>query len=438
MQNAGVRVPRSQVHPSQIDEFVSDKPARFVRRGTTLILLVIVSVLALSSLIRYPDVLEGTAILTTDPLPVQLYVTGNARLMKLHVESNGGVKQGAPILEFENPTGLNAILVLGRFVDSVFSALTRNDVSTLKKLSQIEYGNLGEGQRIFNSLSDAINAFVLQSESDIYSFRRKNLLDQGEQFQKISAVNNVEGQLSSEELNDARLQFLSTEKLYQDKVISRKEYHEELSKLRQKRLLTESQKRGGLQHNAVISENEKALLNLQYESLEKTQLQTWRIREQVRELQNFIQDWKLKFLLLAPYSGVVHFSHPLQQYEQLHADENLGALIPDRFHYIASLQIPAKGAGKLHPGQEAQIFLDQFPVDEFGYLTGRVKEVSVLSNATEKGNFYRVDISMPDSLLTSFKHRIPFSGSMSGRARVITKDRNLLERLASGLTGKMQ
>ncbi len=41
-------------------------------------------------------------------------------------------------------------------------------------------------------------------------------------------------------------------------------------------------------------------------------------------------------------------------------------------------------------------------------------------------------VAFPDSLITSYGRTVPFGGEMTGKARIITKDRNLLQRLVSG------
>ena len=43
---------------------------------------------------------------------------------------------------------------------------------------------------------------------------------------------------------------------------------------------------------------------------------------------------------------------------------------------------------------------------------------------------------LPCTLLTSYKKQIPFNPEMTATARIITKDRNLLQRLVAGV-GKM-
>ncbi|MFA6150307.1 MAG: hypothetical protein WC716_03235 [Chitinophagaceae bacterium] len=46
---------------------------------------------------------------------------------------------------------------------------------------------------------------------------------------------------------------------------------------------------------------------------------------------------------------------------------------------------------------------------------------------------YRIYVQLPDTLITSYNKKIPFNPEMTATARIITKDRNLLQRLVAGV-----
>ncbi|MBS1588153.1 MAG: HlyD family efflux transporter periplasmic adaptor subunit [Bacteroidetes bacterium] len=421
----------SHVAPA-LDEIISNKPGYFVRKGTLIICGILCLLIAGMWFIRYPDVLEGSGVLTTDPLPISLKAQATGRLMRLYGSDNSNVSQGQPIAEIENTTGLDAIQVLDKYADSVLSALQRNDVVTLSQLAKADYKTLGDGQRIYNSLVDALNAYVLQKSSGIYAHRSANLQHQNNQYQSLSAISNQERQMIDEELVQAVERFKGNEQLYRDKVISKQEYFDEAARLRQKKLSLEAQKRAGLQNKLAINSNDKQLIDLAYDKEVKENTQSATIREQVRNLQNFVQDWKLKYLLIAPFNGTIHFNRPLQQNEPINGGEELFAVVPTKYQYTATAQVPTQGAGKTAVGQQVHILLDQYPVNEYGYISGEVKDIALLPQQTKDGkSAYRVTVSLSDSLTTSHHKPIAFTGSMIGSARIITKDRNLLQRIFS-------
>lgn len=419
-----------------LDEIISSKPGYFVRNGMSVICCILLLLAAGTWLIRYPDVLEGTTTLTSDPLPIHLNAQATGRLMRLYCPDNSSVLKNQPIAELENSTGFDAIQILSKYVDSVQAALRHNDGTALKALAQADYNNLGDGQRSYNSLVDALSIMVLQQEAHIYSRRTTNLHQQISQYRGLSMVSSEERKLIDEELDQADERFKANEKLYQEKVISRQEYYDEAEKLRQKKLSLEAQRRAGIQQQIAIAGNDKQLMDLEYDRTEKEHTQSTAIREQIRNLQNFIQDWKLKYLLSAPFNGTLHFTRPLQQNQQLTAGDDLFGVIPEHYQYIASIQVPALGAGKVAMGQKVQILLDQYPSNEFGYIVGAVQEIAVLPQANDGKSFYRVTVGVPgSSLVTAYHRHLAFTGSMTGTARIIVKDRNMLQRLAASFAG---
>lgn len=81
--------------------------------------------------------------------------------------------------------------------------------------------------------------------------------------------------------------------------------------------------------------------------------------------------------------------------------------------------------------------LDNFPYNEFGFLEGTISKRSTLPE-TAKGETgvqsrYRVYVKLSDTLLTNYHKDIPFSPEMTATARIITRDRNLLQRLMAGI-----
>ncbi len=428
---------------SAVQEIISANPGYFVRKGTIIIFAILCVIIAGMYFIRYPDMLEGAATLTTDPLPIRLKSSTGGRIQKLFVVEDAVVLKDQPIAELENSTGYDKAQQLSAIADSTLTALERKDINGLSVIGHTTLSSLGEGQGIFNNLVDAISSYVLVQNQHIYAKRSAGLQSQTARYQSMSSIGNKEKALIMEELRQADERFKANEKLYNDKVISRQEYFDEAAKLRQKKLALEQQTRSALQNSASIADNNKQQADIAYEQTEKEASQLAAIRGQVRNLQNFVQSWKLKYLLYAPYKGKMHFLRPLQVNETINAGEEIGAVVPANFSYIAYVNIPAQGSGKIKQGQKAHLMLDQFPYNEYGYLEGRVGSISVLpqtadnssSLGTQKSAVYRVSIVLPDTLVTSYHRKVSFNPEMTAQARIITKDRNLLQRLLSGFAG---
>ncbi|PZF74431.1 HlyD family secretion protein [Taibaiella soli] len=421
-----------------LDEIISSKPGYLVRKGTAIIMVVLGLLIAGAGFIHYPDVLEGAVMVTTDPLPIELKAQASGRVERLFIHENDLVAKNTVIAEIENNTGLQNIQILEERIDSILSALQQNDLIVLNRFTIENLQSLGDGQTAYNQLLQNLSAYLLVKQQHVFGKRMDNIQLQNSQYQKLAVINKEETELINSELKQAAEQFKANEKLYNEKVISRQEYFDEAAKLRQKQLSLEQQKRGRVQNSINISDNSKQLFEMTYNKEEKENTLILGIREQIRNLQNFTTTWRRQFLITAPYSGNIYWLRPLQSNELVNAGEALFSIVPDKFHYLAYVQLSANGLGKIKKAQTTHLLLDHFPYNEYGYLKGTVTSVSMIPQSpgtTQEAGAatYRAIVALPDSLVTSYHKKIPFSPEMSGTARIITKDRNLLERLLSFL-----
>src|SRR5690606_16633695 len=145
--------------------------------------------------------------------------------------------------------------------------------------------------------------------------RSAGLEQQRASYQRLHNLRSAEQRSIQEGLAQADERLRANEQLYTDRIISRQEYYEEGERLRQQKLALQAQERAGLQNTIADAGTTKALqeLRLEQESLESDR--SLAVRECVRNLQNFTQDWRRKYLLLMPYPGHLHFLRPLQRNE---------------------------------------------------------------------------------------------------------------------------
>lgn len=93
--------------------------------------------------------------------------------------------------------------------------------------------------------------------------------------------------------------------------------------------------------------------------------------------------------------------------------------------FLAWLKTPAQNSGKIKVGQKVKLSLQDFPDNEYGVLQGRISRISSVTD--EEGN-YIMEVSLPNSLITSYKKAIPFRQEMQANASIITEDLRLIER----------
>jgi len=431
-----------------IQEIIAAKPGWMLRHASGIIILVLIGVIFILSLIPFPDTLEGPATITTSPLPLHIHANNTGRLQQLFCPSEAEVQEGQALAELQNSTGYSNIQSLEFTAKQVEQCNRRHDLPGLEQLLSQAMPPSGEAQSIYNQLIQAISAYLLTQKNEGFKERINTLQHQQANYQAVSVLMDKEHNLQQAAFKDSRERFDANEQLYREKIISRQEYLDELARLRQKQLDMTAQQQSGLQNQINAGDNYCQLTALNFEAEERGRLQQLSISEALRNLNNFIQSWKQQFIISAPYAGVLHYLGHLQVNAQVMAGEELFALVPSRFQYKAEVFIPIAGSGKMKPGQKVQLFLDQFPASEYGYLEGTLESISAMpggvgneaknTNLEQVGKYYRAAVCLGDTLRSSQHQLIPFSPEMPARARVITKKQTVLRRILNGLNGWRQ
>ena len=93
--------------------------------------------------------------------------------------------------------------------------------------------------------------------------------------------------------------------------------------------------------------------------------------------------------------------------------------------------LPAKGIGRVKQGMTVKVMLENYPEEEFGYLTG---EVLGVSDIHDKAGFYKVSIDFNNGMKTSNGFAVPSDVQMVGNAKIVIAEKRLIEKL--GIFGK--
>ncbi len=436
-----VSVRRDELRAPEANEMLERTPTWLLRWGVLSIMIVFGIIILISVMVKYSDTLEGSAVITTDPLPIKLKSVSGGRITQLFVADGEMVNQYSSIAEIENPTGYANILHLQNTIDSIKAFLKTNNETALEELVNNPLQSLGDAQNFYNQLLQQLSARALLHKEKLYNKRTQNLQQQISNLQSISSISRQERAMIEEELKQSDDLFKANEQLYEDRVISKQEYYDGAAKLRSKKLQLEQQKRSGIQNNISSNDNNKQMLEIQYEHEEKKRGLTVGVQEALRNISNYIQTWKQRYLIVAPYNGTIQYLRPLQMNEPTNTGEELFTVVPEQSKYLGVTMVPANGIGKVETGQNVHLLLDNFPYNEFGFLEGKIIKRSTLPELTkgndggqaQQGAMYRIYVQLPDTLITTYHKKIPFNPEMTATARIITKDRNLLQRLLAGV-----
>lgn len=157
--------------------------------------------------------------------------------------------------------------------------------------------------------------------------------------------------------------------------------------------------------------------------------------EEYQSLSNKLKEWEHAFVLKAPVSGQIVFGEHRAVNQYVRSGDIVFTVVPDETGKISGrILAPAIGLGKIEPGQQVNIKVDNYPFMEYGILSGSVLSISKIPVVSEQGTFYPVNVDLPDKLVTNYNRELSYSLQMQGNAEIIIQNRRVIELLIEPLS----
>ena len=411
-----------QLRSEEVQEILTKVPHWMIRWGNALILFLTLLMLFLSWLIKYPDVIPAEAIVTTEIPPQKEYAKVTGKIDAILVEDNQLVPEGTPLAILQNTANYKDVFLLKSIIDTI----QLDNRSFSFPINELPILFLGDIETSFALFENSYSEYLLNKEFQPFSNEElANQVSLSELYRRLQALNGQK-KMSKKELEFKKKNLDRQKDLYNKGVISSQEFeNQEIDYLQAKR---------NYESNDVqISQITESISNANKTS-KGTELN--RRREEInlfkKVLQSFDQlkkaiiDWELQYVLQSDIEGRVSFLNFWTGGQTVNAGDLVFIVIPSEdSSYIAKIKAPSQNSGKIKVGQTALIKLENFPDNEFGTITGKVKNISLLPN---KDGLYLIDVALPEKLITSYNKEIPFKQEMRGVVEIITEDLRLIER----------
>lgn len=395
--------------------------------GNTLLLLLICLVMAISWFVKYPDLLEAEATITTTIPPHKAYSHTSGKLKKVLVQNGQNVHEDQPLVILENSADDQDVYWLKAITDTI----TYSREFFKFPLDMVPVLFLGEIEPAFAAFEDAYLAYSLNNSLNPY----RN--DASEKATSLGELNRrLELQLRQQELIQQELalkkkDFERQQLLHEQGAIA--ELQMEQSRVAYLRI------KSGVESSDVSISQLKEQINRTRNASKRLGID--RIRTEINLLKNVVQtfsqlknsilEWELKYVLKSKIDGRVLFYNTWQREQSITAGELLFTIIPtDHQEFMAILELPALNSGKVAVGQKVLIELVSYPKTEYGVIIGQIQEIPIIPN--EEG-FYYIKVSLNQGLQTSYGEVIEFRHEIQASAEVITEDLRLIDRFFSQL-----
>ncbi len=411
-----------ELRSEEVQEILTRVPHWMIRWGNVFILILVLLLLFLSWLIKYPDVIPAEAIITTQIPPQKEYAKVSGKIETILVKDGQIVPEGTPLAILRSNTDYQDVFTLKAIVDTI----SVNSKSFNFPIDDLPFLFLGDIETSYAIFENSYTEYLLNKELRPYS--NEALANQVSLSELYRRQANLRGQkrIAKTELNFKRKDFERQQNLFKKGVISAQEFESKEIDLLQAERNYESNNVQLSQINESISTATKTSrgteINQQKEeiNLRKKVLQSF------DQLKKSIKDWELQYVLKSDIEGRVSFLNFWTENQTVTAGDLVFIVIPsEASSYLAKIKAPSQNSGKIKVGQTANIRLENFPDDEFGTLKGKVKHISLLP---DKDGLYLIDVELPEKLITTYNKEIPFKQEMRGVVEIITEDLRLIER----------
>lgn len=414
-----------------VQEIMGSIPSWITRWGVTVIAGIFALIIIGCCIIRYPQTLTSSITLTSENPPSDLAARYDGLLDTVCVVNGQKVSGGDLVALLSTPADYGDIMAVRDLLDSLSSRERDALPDAVSSPSLYENYRLGDLQSSWSELVRSCRAYLNWSEID-QSGHQKRLVEE-----QIGKNREYYGDLLVQKAvleQDMRYEQAGLERdslLMAEGAISRAEYETSLKNW--------TSKKGSLaSFEATLTSTQLSILQLRQQL---TELEIQRQNEETEHLRGIMQQasqlkaqvaqWLEQYAVISPADGTVSLQKVWSRGQHVMVGDVIASVVPDNGdRVIGRLQVPSSGFGKVEEGQTVNVRLNGFPYMEFGVLKGVVESIPAVPQTvtTAEGNsiVYTVEVSFPDSLVTTYGKELPMVQQMDGTAEIITRDRRLI------------
>jgi multidrug resistance efflux pump len=409
-----------EIRSDEVQEILSAVPNWMIRWGITLVFGLILMLVFISWFIKYPDVIQGQVILTTEQPPVKLVSKTNGYIEQLYFGDNEIIKKGQTIAEITNPTNKETIDSLTILLNN-FQLLNVDAILPFFK----NVGVLGEMQMEFNNLYNNLKEYHQITKDNYYKKSLQNINLQIEYNDKLAFITKGELDLLNQAIINAKEKFYSDSLLYHNEVISKNEFFNNQSEYIGKKQQLINIEKTYVNHKITVANYSKQKNDLKKTNEDEIRGLKTNIKSAINSIRNYTETWQQNYTITSPIEGKLSYLSSITTNQYVVGLEPVFAVTPSNQEYVGNIQIPSQGYGKIAKGQQVKIKLDNYPYQEYGQLVGEIENISKI--AGKKGYF--VQVKLTKGLTSTYKKELVYTPDMMGSAEIITEDLRLMDRI---------
>ena len=412
------------IRSEEVNEILTSTPKWIMRWGISVIFILIITGVALSYFITYPDILTADITLTTLNPPVTLVSKNNGKIIYLLVKNNDIVKANQTIAVIENTANYKDVLYLFECGNKLINQLKLSDtIPQVTIKDSLMVGELTPNYLlVLKSIKDLNLYSVINPFNKQITLLKKDLMGYSDLLTKYKQQESI----NKQQLILSETDYGRDKTLFDSKVISAREFEnkkkEYLSALSVNEQIKITISNAYIQINSI----EKSILQLQIQDYQEQAKLKNEFLQNLKSLVSEISKWKQLYLIESPINGKISFFNVWTVNQNIKIGDDLFSVIPtQKQQFIGKCVLPILNTGKLSVGQSVNIKLDNYPYNENGMLQGIVTNISEVPNK----DTYAIDVELKNGLMTSYNKTLNYKEQMKGKADIITKNISVMDRI---------
>lgn len=410
-----------ELRSESVQDILTQPPHWMIRWGNTIIFIILVLILIMSYIVKYPEFVPAPIMVTSQNPPEKLEARTNSKIEKIFIKNHQKVKKNDVLMVMQSTANYQDVLELKKLVDSI----SPNQLSSFP-IHQTSHFKLGELQGDYNNFAKAFQDEQLFTRLQPYAPENLAANQSISEFKVRIATLKQQKKLELAKYDLTKKSYARSQELFNQGVISAMELENEKIKYLQAQQNLENITISLSQMEEGISNLNKtksgAAINTEKDKITYSS-QTLQLFEQLRKS---LKQWEQNYLIISNTNGIASFQQFFGENQFVKAGDIILSILPEnKDRLVGRMSVPATNSGKIITGQKVLIKLDNYRFQEYGIVEGKVQNISL--SPDKDGNYY-VDVILPKGLKTSYNKNLPFDKELKGNAEIVTQDLRLIER----------
>lgn len=403
-------------------EMLGKTPPFLIRAGMAIFFIFVAVVLALCFLIRYPDVVVGRMVLTSQNPTVRVVWPISGKIDRVYIKDKDFVKKDSILLLVRNTASIADVEHLKTFIDRL------EHTQPEQWNPGILPGNLilGDLQNGYADLLENLKIYTSFVHDDDVTQRKSALTQQIRQIEALNASIKKQEEILTRQTKIAQSNYNRNAQLHDQDVVSTTNLESLESNYLQYQRDLENISTQVINNEIRINQLKSQLIELTHQKEETARNRWISIKEKVQTIRASIEEWEKTYVIRSPIDGQISFHGIWSNNQYVNAGEELFDIVPlNTSQSFGKITVPERNSGKLKAGQRVIIKLDGYNYREFGVINGTLQSISL----TPVDGNYTVYVELPDNIRTTHNKSISDTKEIQGTGEIVTEELRLIDRI---------